>query len=151
MTTKGSLLKLTILCVLLLQFYSLSPQDANFNEEKVKSLEEALLRAPEEQKASLYNKLSREYWWNDRDFGKILEYGKKALELAQAQGNHHEEIIALANMGLAYRQLGDDKKALFYARQAARDMDTQFTPSRLMYTLEVLGEIYTAIHDYTEP
>lgn len=62
------------------------------------------------QKASLYNQISNELKYTNPN--QMLEYGQKALELAQQQTPHLQEANAYLNLGTAYIILGNYEKAL---------------------------------------
>lgn len=62
------------------------------------------------ERTALYNDISNEYKYSDPN--KMLEYGRKALQLSQENDYQIEEGVAYLNIGTAYIILGDYQKSL---------------------------------------
>ncbi|MEM4261044.1 MAG: tetratricopeptide repeat-containing sensor histidine kinase [Candidatus Woesearchaeota archaeon] len=103
---------ISLICIFIL----MSPTIKLSAQLNVDSLETALKTAGNEGKTSILNTLSAYYL--SESPGKAIEYGSKAIIIAEEQKNNNGKITALINVGEAYLNLGDHSQSFNYYKQA---------------------------------
>jgi tetratricopeptide (TPR) repeat protein len=81
------------------------------------------------------------------DFQKAVEYCLESLEFAKISGLREEEGLALNNIGVIHRELGEHQKALDYHQQALV-INRKVGKKAEAHTLNNMGLVYQAQNEY---
>ncbi|MFA7444987.1 MAG: tetratricopeptide repeat protein [Flavobacteriaceae bacterium] len=95
----------------------------------------------------LYSNLANVYK-ESADFGEALDYGNKALELAEKTGAKRHESRILATIGNTYMEMKDFPTALKYLETSLNMCCSLGIDEGIMYNYISLGEGYTSTNRY---
>ena len=95
----------------------------------------------------LYSNLANVYK-ESADFGEALDYGNKALELAEKTGAKRHESRILATIGNTYMEMKDFPTALKYLETSLNMCYSLGIDEGIMYNYISLGEGYTSTNRY---
>jgi len=115
-------------------------------QEEVDSLLQLIEKVNDLQKTEIYNQLSRYYFYDDPQ--KTIEYGEKALNLAEQNSFKEEYFLALINIGIGYSILSNNNKAVEYHLLAVEKATHMENPKLLAKAHSDLGIDYQLLGDY---
>ena len=114
---------------------------------QIDSLENLLENLVDNQRVDMLNNLS--YLYRGIASGKIIEYGKQALELSEDLSYKHGEANALKNIGQGYFFLGDYDNSINYFFRSLKIMEESEDEKGIAECFRSLGNVYLEVkkHD----
>jgi len=118
------------------------------NQHAIDSLENLLETVADSQRVDVLNELA--FMHKGISPGKIIEYGKQALELAEELEYLNGKDVALRNIGSGYFFLSDYDKALSNYLESLKIMESISDKSGIAECFHSLGNIYLEIKKYNK-
>jgi len=141
--------KFSVLFIVLFIALFLSSKDSLCNnQQKIDSLENELVNLTDSQRVDMLNKLA--YLYKGTSSGKVLEYGKKALELSRVLGYKQGEADALKITGLIYFSLSDYDNSINYFFRSIKLMKKIDDKKGISECLNSIGNIYFELNKTAE-